>query len=64
MRRICNDVLDCYLLNDQPATCGICGGRTDIEEINYGIQIHECLNPGCSYKFTTEEENFLVSSEE
>ena len=46
--------LDCYLLNDQPTTCGLCGARTDFEELNYGIQIHKCLNSCCGYKFTAE----------
>ncbi len=49
------DDLNCYILNDQPTTCGICGARTNFEEINDGIQMHECLNRNCDYKFTTEE---------
>ena len=53
--------LDCYILNDQPTTCGKCGARTDFEKINNIIQLHECLNPDCGYKFITEEdESFLL----
>ena len=48
--------LDCYILNDQPMTCGLCGARTDFAEINDGMQIHECLNLDCRYKFITEYE--------
>ena len=46
--------LDRYILNDQPTICGMCGSRTDFEEINVLVQLHECLNPYCSYKFLTE----------
>jgi len=48
------DNLDCYILNDQPTTCGLCGSRTDFEEINNRLQLHECLNPDCGYKFMAE----------
>lgn len=51
--------LDCYLLNDQPTTCGICGARTNFEEVNHVIQIHKCLNLYCGYKFSTEQGEFL-----
>jgi hypothetical protein len=50
------DPLDCYRLDDQPTTCGLCGARTDFEEINEVIQLHECLNSDCGYKFITEED--------
>ena len=50
------DNLDCYILNEQPTTCGLCGARTDFEEINNMMQLHECLNPYCGYKFITEED--------
>ena len=50
------DNLDCYILNEQPTTCGLCGARTDFEEINNMMQLHECLNPDCGYKFITEED--------
>ena len=50
-----SDYFDCYILTDQPTSCGICGSRTDFEEINDMAQIHECLNPECGHKFITEE---------
>ena len=50
------DNLDCYIINDQPTTCGLCGTRTDFEEINNMLQLHECLNPDCGYKFIIEED--------
>lgn len=49
--------LDCYILNDQPTICGICGSRTDFEEINVLAQLHECLNTCCGYKFLTESKS-------
>lgn len=51
-----HDYLDCYILSDQPTICGLCGVRTDFEEINDVMQIHECLNPECGYRFITKEE--------
>ncbi len=47
--------LDCYVLNDQPTTCGNCGARTSFECDEYGIQMHQCLNQKCGYKFIVEE---------
>jgi len=49
------DPLHCYRLDGQPTTCGLCGARTDFEEINEVIQLHECLNLDCGYKFITEK---------
>jgi len=46
--------LDRYILNDQPTACGLCGARTDFEEVNDRMQIHKCINSNCDYKFTTE----------
>lgn len=43
--------LDCYILNDQPTTCGLCGARTDFEVENDSTQIHQCLNQECKYQF-------------
>ena len=51
-----HNLLDCFILNDQPTTCGLCGARTDFVEINDGLQIHECLNLDCCYKFITEDD--------
>lgn len=50
------NALDCYILKDQPATCGRCGARTNFDDIVDKIQLHECLNPVCGYKFITEED--------
>ena len=50
---------DWYILTDQPTTCGICCARTDFEEINDKLQLHQCLNSDCGYKFiTAEDEEF------
>jgi len=45
------DELECYILSDQPTTCGMCGARTDFDVESDGTQIHQCLNPGCKYQF-------------
>ncbi len=45
------DKSDCYVLGDQPMTCGICGARTSFEEEKDGRQKHNCLNLACSYQF-------------
>ena len=50
------DDLDCYILNDQPTTCGKCGARTNFEEISEELQKHECLNPSCGYIFASVED--------
>ena len=52
-----HEFLDCYILNDQPTTCGICGARTNFDELNNGLQIHECLNVECGYQFITSDES-------
>ena len=51
-----NEGLNCYLLDDQPTTCGKCGSRTNFEEVHEDTQIHECLNLDCGYKFTTVDD--------
>ncbi len=48
--------LDCYILNDYPTTCGLCGAQTDFEDITDKIQLHQCLDESCGYKFITEED--------
>jgi len=55
MREI-NDGLECYILSDQPTTCGLCGTRTSFEVKDDDIQVHQCLNQGCKYKFITVSE--------
>ena len=51
-----NHNLDIYIINDQPTTCGICGASTGFDEIDDKIQLHQCLNPDCGYKFAVEED--------
>ncbi len=48
--------LDSYILSDQPTACGLCGARTDFEDISGKKQLHVCLNPDCGYKFIAEED--------
>ena len=53
------DALDCYLLNEQPMTCGICGARTDFDVRSDGTELHQCLNNACGYMFeAVDEDNF------
>ena len=47
-----------YLMGDQPTTCGICGARTEFEEIGDTLQSHQCLNPACGYEFFVVDEEF------
>ncbi|MDH5712091.1 MAG: hypothetical protein OEZ15_10585 [Gammaproteobacteria bacterium] len=51
-----NNDLDCYSLNDQPMTCGLCGSRTHFDEKDDGTQAHQCLNTECGYKFIAIED--------
>ena len=50
--------LEIFLSNDQPATCPLCGSRTEIlseffrEEIS--SEIHICLTKNCRFKFIME----------
>jgi len=46
---------DCYILSDQPTTCGMCGARTSFDEDD-GVQSHRCLNPACGYEFIAVDE--------
>jgi len=48
--------LDCYILGDQPVTCGICGARTTFFEKEDGMQIHRCMNTVCDYRFCTVDD--------
>jgi hypothetical protein len=43
--------LECYILGDQPMTCGLCGARTDFDVEEDNAQIHQCLNRECRYQF-------------
>ena len=46
-----NVELECYILSDQPTTCGLCGARTDFYVESDGLQIHQCLDKDCGYLF-------------
>lgn len=48
--------LDCYILSEQPTTCGMCGARTSFQVEDDDTQLHQCLNQGCRYKFTAVSE--------
>lgn len=52
--------LDTFLMTDQPATCPKCGARTDFQEVSKDegigvIQIHQCFDEKCKYKFEVVE---------
>ncbi len=52
--------LDTFLMTDQPATCPKCGARTDFQEVSKDeaigvIQIHQCFDKKCQYKFEVIE---------
>lgn len=47
---------DCYLLSEQPTTCGMCGTRTSFDEDD-GVQRHLCLNSTCGYEFIAVDES-------
>jgi hypothetical protein len=48
--------LECYIMGDQPTTCGLCGVRTDFDVEEDDAQIHQCLNGECGYKFVVVSE--------
>jgi hypothetical protein len=52
--------LDTFLMTDQQATCPKCGARTGfievLEDESIGvIQIHQCFDEKCQYKFEVIE---------
>ena len=51
-----NNDLECYILGDQPTTCGLCGARTDFDVEEDDTQIHQCLNRECRYQFIAVSE--------
>jgi hypothetical protein len=51
-----NGTLECYILGDQPTTCGLCGARTDFVVEEDDTQIHQCLNRECRYQFIAVSE--------
>jgi len=49
-----------YAFGDQPATCTICGNRTEtLQEKDFPVKVqeHECLTSDCSYRFIMEHNN-------
>jgi len=50
--------LECYILGDQPTTCGLCGARTDFDVKEDDTQIHQCLNRECKYQFIAVSEEY------
>jgi len=60
----CEYLLECgadtYILGDQPATCPLCGGRTEFTDSSDHAghyQIHTCLNDDCNIRFKMVEDN-------
>ena len=51
-----NADLECYVMGDQPTTCGLCGARTSFEVEDDGTQTHQCLNQACKYQFIAVNE--------
>jgi hypothetical protein len=52
--------LDIFLMTDQPVTCPKCGARTDFQEFPkyesiITIQVHQCFDENCQYKFEVVE---------
>lgn len=52
--------LETFLMCDQPVNCPECGARTDFKEVSEDesigiIQIHQCLDEMCRYKFAVME---------
>jgi hypothetical protein len=50
-----------YLMDDQPATCPLCGARTEITKELLDspdkMQYHKCLSKECKYKFILVEDD-------
>lgn len=53
-----DEKLECYILGDQPTTCGMCGARTDFDVKEDDSQIHRCLNRECGYQFIVVSEEY------
>ena len=56
MANLNQNSLDCYALNEDPMTCGVCGARTSFDELIDGSQVHQCLNANCDYRFAAVED--------
>lgn len=54
------ELIESFLMTDQPATCPKCGARTEIlsEEVVEGIIMQQqlCMNGNCKYSFSLYEE--------
>lgn len=44
-----------FFCSDQPETCRRCGARTDFDETESGLQLHNCHCCGNRYFVTLEE---------
>lgn len=54
------NLLETFFMSDQPVVCPKCGSRTEFEEISNSetmgvIQIHQCFDEKCQYKFEMVE---------
>lgn len=47
--------LKTYLMGDQPATCPICGARTEFVTLSAKREQHKCLDTDCNYQFILED---------
>jgi hypothetical protein len=52
------DYFDVYIFSDQPATCPICGSRSeiilDLSHTKDKTQIHKCPNQKCEFEFVMQ----------
>lgn len=54
------NALEIFLISDQPVVCPKCGARTEFQENSNPetmgvIQIHQCFDEKCQYKFEMME---------
>lgn len=49
--------LQTFLIGEEPTTCPSCGARTEFEEIEDGLQLHQCLNEDCGKQFIGESDD-------
>ena len=45
-----------YIMGDQPATCPLCGSRTEFIVLGKKREQHKCLDPDCKYEFVLVDE--------
>ena len=48
--------LDCFILKENPITCGMCSARTSFDVLVDGSQLHQGLSIACDYKFVAVED--------